>query len=336
MAISFHDALRLSKGEKVVLLGNGFSIACDDVFNYRSLLENANLDDAIHNVFANLETSDFEVIINKFESAAQLINLYTNDEHKLAEQFNDVSQTLKNQFAHAISEQHVDFSQVFRVIVENNIIHERSCFSFLQNFSKIFTTNYDLLLYWSIMKSFDRGNPENRIIIPTNDGFTRPGDDQPLRYIGGKQQNIFYLHGSLFLLQDGFDILKMERDVQEGLNLLPIILNNIRDGNILPLIVLEGSSANKLSKISKHLYLSDAINNLSKCSGSLFIHGHSLDQSDQHIFDAICQSSFKQIFISVLNEEALQPMERLANLRFGNNSNRQIYMYEALSANVWV
>ncbi len=339
MVMSFQDALQLSGNDnKTVLLGNGFSIACDDVFNYRSLLENSNVDNTIRDIFVRLETADFEVIINRFESAAQLIEMYTNEQEQLISQLRRDSQVLRGEFARVIANKHVNFNRVFRMVIVNNMMRECDCLRFLSNFSKIFTTNYDLLLYWSIMRSLERSwrrrrqNQERELIIPTNDefnpndGFTRLGDDQPLRYGGGIDQNVFYLHGSLFLLQDGFDILKMERDTNEGLNLLPIISNGIRNNEILPLIVLEGSSANKLSKISEHLYLSEALNNLSKLDGSLFIHGHSLDRTDQHIFEAINRGSVTQIFISIINDESAEEMSRQAILRLGNNQTRQIYL----------
>ncbi len=346
MAISFQAALDMSKQyNRAVLLGNGFSIACNEIFNYRSLLENSNTENNIRGVFKKLETADYEVIIEKLESAAQLIDMYTSDYNELIDLLKNSSKNLKNEFARVISNRHVDYATAFRKINPNNEIREQDCFNFLHNFSKIYTTNYDLLLYWSIMRYLERRrrnsndsynqNQDDEIVIVTNDGFTRVGEDQPLRYVGGPDQRIFYLHGSLLLLQDGFDILKIERNDQEGLNLLPIISNNIGNNEILPLIVLEGNSSNKLSKISEHLYLTDALTNLSTLDGALFIHGHSLDQSDQHIFDAINKSSLTQVFISVVDSVEIQDMEKKAISRLGNKRDRQIYLYDALSASVW-
>ncbi len=333
--ISFDQALGRAKKCKSVLLGNGFSIACSDVFNYRTLLANASLEERLELVFNELDTADFEIVINELESAARLLRILQGHENAVAVEFEELSQSLRMQFANSITNSHVQYDQVFQTRRIGSGLkateQERTCFGFLQNFHQVFTTNYDLLLYWSIMKSFE---PQYKSVsIPTNDGFTR-AEDSPVFYQGGDAQRVFYLHGSLFFQQDGLELIKRERDHEHGVNILPIVAGDIEENN-MPLIVLEGESRNKLTKISEHYYLERAIKSLEKLDGALFIHGHSLDVTDQHIFDVISNSRVEQVFISTLSESLENEMFQRAVLRMGNKKNREFILYDALSANVW-
>ena len=89
--IPFKEALNLAQGcgKKHLMLGNGFSIALrPDIFTYNTLFERAKesrkLTDALQGVFATLDTTDFEKVIEALENAAELVSLYKESNPGLA------------------------------------------------------------------------------------------------------------------------------------------------------------------------------------------------------------------------------------------------------------
>lgn len=99
------------------------------------------------------------------------------------------------------------------------------------------------------------------------------------------------------------------------------------------------SSKEKLNKISHNKYLQNALDNLRYVKGNLFIHGHSLDANDKHIFDTISSAwNLKQIFISVFKpEKNFEEIQNKAYIHFvdGQRNTKNIFFYDAESANVW-
>jgi hypothetical protein len=346
MSITFQQALDISDDtSKTVLLGNGFSIAGDNIFDYRRLLERAQLDANLMRIFAGLDTADFEIVIEQLNNSAHLVSLFNDENSELSESLLIAARSLQENFANLITTEHASYQQVFRQIHNGAEILERNCFSFLSRFEKIFTTSYDLLLYWTIMLNLQHHRMNhNTPRIPTDDGFRRGGEDQPLRYFDPTSQEVFYLHGSLFLLREDINAIKIERDGEAWMNLLDVIRSNINEGQS-PLTVLEGNTRLKLQRISEHAYVTEAFRALSGISGDLFIHGHSLNQTDQHIFNAINRShNVRRIFISavsgndentMLNDVDADNMFRQSISRFGNRDNREIIIYDGCSANVW-
>ena len=53
--------------QRNILLGNGFSIACDNSFDYGTLFLFSHLPHEIKNIFNELNTVDFELVMNKFK-----------------------------------------------------------------------------------------------------------------------------------------------------------------------------------------------------------------------------------------------------------------------------
>ena len=96
----------------------------------------------------------------------------------------------------------------------------KACGSDLQG--NIFTLNYDLLLYWTLMhdkiKQVDNSKPFvlkqlSTEYIPHDDGFRSPDDEPEAAYVAwdGEEayhQNVFYLHGALHLYDYGHELQK--------------------------------------------------------------------------------------------------------------------------------
>lgn len=87
-----------------------------------------------------------------------------------------------------------------------------SCIQFLKNFrdkpgdGRIFTLNYDILLYWVLM----HGMEEKKIAF--DDGFRTDTDHVDAEYVvwddSAHQQNVYYLHGALHLFDGGHELQK--------------------------------------------------------------------------------------------------------------------------------
>lgn len=222
------------------------------------------------------------MIIKKLESSAQLLNAYDHrltTSGRLNQEANNLRDELINRILeiHPLSQNDIEKDRMFKTLV------------FLSNFNKIFTLNYDCLLYWALVnrEDFLKKYP-NIEIFKMDDGF-RPYYNE-LAWRETETQNVFYLHGALHIYKKAYGLICKPHN--DGRYLMDVIKDNIYN-NKYPLIVTEGSSTNKLNKILKenNEYLSYCYSKLKGIKDVLFIHGHSLDKKDKHIFDAISKNS---------------------------------------------
>ncbi len=334
--LEFEDAIFKTKDyQRNILLGNGFSMAFDEKrFDYSSLLDSPNIPFYIKRVFHTFHTSDFEVIIKKFESSAQLLNAY---DHRLTTsgRLYQEAINLRDELINRILEIHPSS--------QNDIEKDRmfNTLFFLSNFHKIFTLNYDCLLYWVLLnrEDFLKKYP-NIEIFKMDDGFREYNNEIVWKQKQNQKQkqNVFYLHGALHIYKkDNGLICKPHND---GRYLMDVIKDNIYN-NKYPLIVTEGSSKNKLNKIQKenNEYLLYCYSKLKGIKDVLFIHGHSLDKKDKHIFDAISKNlTIKKVYISLCSKEKYLDKRDKADTFFAKREREKtldVNFYDADSAHIW-
>ncbi len=295
--ISFQEAIKASGSlRRTILLGNGFSIAQGgDRFSYSSLLEKSGLRDGslIRKAFKILKTFDFEIVMKALEDASQIEVAY-NDEVK-AKTFRDDAAAVRESLIHAITEVHPGAH--FEVPDKQC----EACAKFLIPFDTILTLNYDLLLYWVILRA---GATKN-----FRDGFGLGEEVDGFRMFSFSAHcNTYYLHGALHLF------LNQERETMKrvltGTTIVNDIADTIRKRSELPLIVVEGTATQKIAKIRSVPYLNHCYETLTSLGGNLIIFGHGVSDNDTHIYDAICRSRLKKIFFCVHN-----PAQRLGKLR---------------------
>lgn len=332
--ITFDDVIEKclrNKFERNLLLGNGFSIAYDsNIFSYDKLFEYSNMQQNVKSVFHEFKTYDFEIIIRKFVEAARLFKHYRPDD-SIAEELETEANKIKEELVNSISEKHPN-SQ--KDIGQNNIFNT---LLFLSNFKNIFTLNYDLLLYWTLMNKSDLiiKYPKLNNIFEINDGFH--GREYLTWGYKKEEQNIFYLHGALHLVDNFTSVNKIKNNEFDSLT--SIIQENLEQDKY-PLIVAEGSSKEKLAKIKHNEYLNYCYQNLGCIQGNLIIHGHSLEKNDRHIFDLInTNTNIKNIYISIFDPESNYQTisDKAINIfrkRLDQNS-LQIFFYDALSTKIW-
>ncbi|HCC3215035.1 TPA: DUF4917 family protein, partial [Legionella pneumophila] len=305
--ISFEEALENSTNKnRSILLGNGFSISLCENFDYKYLYKQAqkladegeiSISKSIKNLFDDINTCDFEKVLDHLNITIETIKHYPKAE-LLNRTLNKDKDNLIAAFYNTINSVHPKFQSD---ISPGTFI---ACLKILSNFNKIFTTNYDLLLYWIIM---NRTNQHLDLFnlhdfdfssLPHDDGFTRDmnTNDFPKwnNNLSRGPQDVFYLHGSLFIINAIENFIKINNDSKDG-RILEQIDKWLKDDQ-QPLIVLEGNYKDKAKKIYRHSYLRCCLNALSTLKGDLFLIGFSInDETDKHIIESIQESVIERV-----------------------------------------
>lgn len=331
------DASEVTDGGRHVLLGNGFSIAWrPDKFSYTSLYQEARIADIVptkEDLFGTLGTYDFERVMEHLSTASQIVALYGAGE-PLRQRMEDDAKTVRRALADVISEIHPDQRNL---LTDDECEHAREFFA---NFNSVFTLNYDLLLYWVLLRD------NSAYKLDFKDGFQWPTyevrDDLVWKiHVAEAEQNVFYLHGALhYFAEEGWvHKLHYGRDP-----LVAQVSDRILRGDY-PLFVSEGTSVEKAARIEASEYLRFCRNSLSHLQGTLFIHGASLGDNDDHIWHVLesRDSKLEALWVSVHgapeDEPAQQVMQRarLIATRRRSNGGRalRVGFYGADSVSLW-
>lgn len=325
LLLTFQEAIDSveESSKSSILLANGFSQAWnDEIFNYANLLAAANFGDRdgiIRPLFESLGTYDFEVISRHLTAAEVILNAY-DPQNEFIKSFASDRDVLKNALIEAISKTHPDLPNE---ITPDQYVAVRK---FLSQFHKIYSANYDLLFYWARNKN--QLPPEN---YKTDDGFRKEK-----RWKGYKtSQGVYFLHGGLHIYDDGQSIRKLTC-TDDGISIIEQVRANLEDGNF-PLFVSEPTYQKKKQRIERNPYLNFCFLELSNLNGTLFIHGHSMDENDKHIFDQIKSSKISKIFVSIYGDEHSGANTRTKGnaISFMKTVEREIDFYQAESAPVW-
>jgi len=333
-----------------LLLGNGFSIACDPtIFTYGSLFERAKPDmsDELVAVFEALGTTDFEEVIRALRRASEIIPIYKHRPETAARMRADAD-ALKHALVKAVAGQH----PARPGWIEDD--RYAACRTFLAGFigsaagGKVYTLNYDLLLYWALMHE-----PEqfDGLGLDHDDGFRKDPDDWDADYVmwhgesHANSQNVHYLHGAMHLYDAGPQLQKYTW-VNTGTALVDQA-NAALDRDLFPLFVAEGTSDQKLAKIQHSAYLHHSYKSfctvcMQGSKTALFIYGHSLADNDRHILSRIGRSKLAHLFVSIFgdpdnarNRAIRTAAERMAALRSVSAPALKLDFYDAATAEVW-
>lgn len=276
-----------------ILIGNGLSLSIHDGFNYSGLFERAFKDDsksAEKKIFKLLKTKNFEEVLRLLKLCSKILKLYKMTPENL-KFLGKKYVILQNIFIETIKGIHPNYEQVSESIKKLSID--------LQLFERVFTTNYDLILYWAMMENKNKFT--DRIVKEGNGEWTVYEEDHPV-----KRTHVYFLHGGIHLSEDIFNnFLKIESD--KGGDLLNQCLN--KEKGHLPLYVAEGRSVEKVKKIKNNKYLNICLEKLSENQSlktgevlPLIIFGQSLNEVyDKHIIEVINRSKTKQIFYGIFN-----------------------------------
>lgn len=289
--ISYDRVLKSLGTRSYLLLGNGFSVACNPIFRYSSLYEAAvaaGLSDRAQAVFKRLGTTNFEGVMKLLEDSHWVARNYgltqsTSESEMLA----DV-EVIKRTLIAAVASNHLAHSGCV------SDLQKQYASAFLAPFQAVFTTNYDLLAYWVSMSG-------SKVLF--QDGFREDDADREAPYVVfserlGRNRGLLYLHGALHLHLAHGELRKhcwsrthrpLTQLVREGL-----------DAGNYPLFVAEGSAEQKLEQIQRVGYLWYCLDKLARIQSPLVVYGHSLGPSDQHIVDILIKNTdLATIYIGV-------------------------------------
>ena len=309
--ISFKDALKQAKaaeGKSHVLLGNGFSIGAHEKFGYGSLFEQAkqsDLPDRIKTLFERYGTTNFETVLRQLDEGQWLAGhygLYAKDNQP---DMREDYEVLKEALIEAMGAVHPDK----RTKISQDML--TSAVLFLKKFNGVFTTCYDLLLYWVMLWTPDRRS------IPFQDGF-RPrvgGDSDSLVFLGHVLPNkifVHYLHGALHLTTKLGEVRKLTLRDSEFEDPIVEQIRDALEANQYPLVVSEGNWVNKLERIESSSYLSWVFRRFEEISGNLFTYGTSFSEEDLHLQDAIVNNTrLKSLFVGIYGDVNSHDNQRL-------------------------
>jgi len=176
----------------------------------------------------------------------------------------------------------------------------------LRNYKYVYSTNYDLLIYWSVMQTGPAGFIDYF--------FQREFDIQDTDVIDNDRTRVMYLHGGLHLyrLPTGTTLKRRQGAFRNLLDQFGTPFPGYPDA--VPLFVTEGEPASKLNSINKSEYLSFSFREFTEHEGNLVVFGHSLSDNDDHIVKAIGGWGSRRLAIGLLPDTALRISRRKTNI----------------------
>ena len=334
-------ALAKKKRTAHLLLGNGFSMAYDSsIFSYNALFDFvASLQDPLlARVLGAMKTKNFELMMEQLDAFTVLLDVFEGDE-AIKTRVQAAHDGLRRSLIDAIKALHPE--HVFKVPAEKSA----SCAKFIDRFLKtggsVFTSNYDLLLYWILMRE---GVPNacdgfgRELLNPVEvENKTEEQVWSELRWGPNRSnQNVFYVHGSLPLFDTGTDVVKEQYD-EDG-----YLVEKIRariDADDYPVFVTAGTGDEKMAQIRANPYLADCYDHLSSVDGSIVTFGFAFGDSDLHIVEALNRATHLgskdvpklwSIYIGVFSEGDMKRAEALGRLLHA-----KINTYDARTAQLW-
>lgn len=291
MLSDFREELESCEGQKSLVLGNGFGISYDvaagtDSFCWDSLADLCEFE-ADSPLWDLLEECnfDFEVVHQKINNAINVVQKY-DDRDQLADRLFSEIQSLRDQLVSAVARSHPPSLNRECAAAEKRKISRmvRNCRGFLTQFEKVFSLNYDLLLYW--VRCFDND-------FLGNDCFEKDGEE--LIFSSDEDAEFLFPHGALFIYRDGYSARKSRSSRHRPI--LARVEENISNG-VFPMCVSEGTGDQKLSAMKSNEYLSFCYGKMRECKGTVFTYGASFSEGkDSHIIKALIQSPATRIVV---------------------------------------
>ncbi len=275
-----------------LFLGNGASANVSKNFSYDYLFDQADLSVNAKKVFTEFRTTNFELALELLGDAQRVCNALgtpRSSARLMAAEYANIRDALFE----AVNRTHVKWEE----IPESTRHHVADV---LLGYRKVFTTNYDLLVYWSLLSRghfaaftdfFIRDEPSDPIIFDVT--------AQPSAARFRNRTQLYHLHGGLHLWRDERTGATGKWDRVEGMDLVGLEDRFRERPERQPLLVSEGTTTDKLRAIRSNDYLSFALAQLSRDRGNMVIFGWSFGPQDSHITDAINNSFRRRIAISM-------------------------------------
>jgi hypothetical protein len=267
-----------------LLLGNGMSINIWEPFGYRKLYDRAKFGDLSardRKLFSS--TQNFERVLADLLTAIRVNDAVGLDTKPLLERYRNIQLAL----AHAVREVHLKLNRVPPATRE-------TISDTMKQFEWVFTTSYDLLAYWAMAAAgFE----------PFMDHFryrSRCEFDPTRATVPSNRIPVYFLHGALHLVvgSSGATWKLRQTDLDTILDQFGKPITG--DPGARPLLVTEGSAADKLAAIEDNVYLSHALERLRGRALPLVVFGSSLSEHDSHLAEALSENPDRPVAISML------------------------------------
>jgi hypothetical protein len=274
--------------ELVLLLGNGASRVLWEGFSYQSLFAEATstvehpLTDEDRALFAEFGGTDFELILGVLLDARRVCQVIGLDGASVGERYESIQRSLRE----AVGSAHVLWHQ----IPPQTLIELRSCY---RSYRTVYTTNYDLVLYWAVMSRLPE--PTEFVDFFWGDGLSFDPWRTDVHSLSATE--LLYLHGAIHLRRTASGGARKETPGDAGSLLEAFSLPFTADET--PLIVTEGASSEKERAIRGSDYLSFAFERLASDNRSLVVFGQALGSQDLHIARAIREGGKRPIGVSI-------------------------------------
>jgi hypothetical protein len=280
---------------KTLLIGNGLSVNIWEWFGYGKLKDKAELSVNAEAVFKELATPNFEAVLEAIHHARSVSSILGEPTDAIDALYAEVRDVL---FA-TVSKAHIEWVDIphstFMTIAET-----------VASYRSVFTTNYDLILYWSHMAADSARSkmqpPEPR--LPVKDFLwkecesERVFDAEHAHEWWQERTGVYYLHGGLHLWQDDSGVDGKWTRASGG-SLSRVQENYAPGAARQPLFVSEGNPSEKKRRIGSSTYLQFCLESLAADEQDTVVFGHSLSGQDKHIADALNEGAPKEIAVSV-------------------------------------
>lgn len=269
-----------------LLLGNGLSINIWEPFKYRELYDHAKAGTILtaedRKLFA--ATPNFERVLGDLLTGIRVNECVGVDADPLYERYRNIQLAL----GHAVGEVHINRD---RVPLETR----RKIRAVMEQFEWVFTTSYDLLAYWAIAC--------DGVFEPFMDHFRYGGrlEFDPARadvFVGTVP--VYFLHGALHLVVSGSGVTWKLRQTAMDTLLDQFGQPIPGDPQARPLLVTEGSAADKLNVIEANDYLSHALDKLYQRDQPVVAFGSGLSEHDSHLTEALGENPKRPVAVSML------------------------------------
>ena len=288
-----------------ILIGNGASRAVSDKFGYKTLYERASQGDSLYplqatdrTLFERRNTPNFELVLGDLRRAltvGEVLSATAEYQALVQEHYDRVRKALA-WAVHFVHPTHRDVGAA----------RLRAIGSELKKYEWVFSTNYDVLAYWAAMMVGING---------FYDWFGGDGRQFRDRAPLPDRTKLLFLHGALHLYvpiggSDSGPVRKRVRKQMVGL------LDQLIKLQEAPLIVAEGTPDQKLVAMIRNDYLRFSYRTLREYTGPLVIFGSALEESDNHLIDALRPLSGRKLAVSVhgSDSQAKKTVARLQSL----------------------
>jgi Domain of unknown function (DUF4917) len=299
------DEVKQRREWDALLIGNALSRSVWSPFACDSLLKEAQDARALAEddlrLFQELATSSFERVLSALATAIRIEEPLERDTSQLLERYTCIQGALGT----AVRSIHLPWRQV----PTRTLRRVRAA---MREVRFLFTTSYDLLLYWAAAEGRNPAFPFYGIA----DYFWSPGSYGRCEFDPGQVSiryhdwtRLFFLHGALHLV--AMPSGKTLKRTSHGQALLDEFGEPFAgEQRARPLMISEGDAVDKNRAIQENAYLTFAMDHLRREMEPLVVFGQSLSEQDRHVVEALDRPGRPLAIALEANESDTGPKKR--------------------------